>query len=337
LKAVVQAAYGGLGVYRLAEVDPPQPKPDEVLVQVRASSVHPDVWHTMSGLPRVLRLMGSGLRRPLQAIPGTDLAGVVVSVGAAVTRFKPGDAVFGETLRGMQWRNGGAWAELATAPEEGLALKPAQVSFEAAASVPTAGLIALMNLRVQGRLKAGQDVLINGAGGGVGTLALQLAKGLGARVTAVDRADKLELLTRLGADRVLDYQVQDFTQAPERYDLIFDIPGNHGFIACRRALKPSGVWVLVGHDNYGKGMHRWLGAIPRLMGLMLRGTIDTRLPKPSFALPDKRVEMELLRDFLETGKLQPSVDRVFGLKDADEAMGYLMGGDVRGKVVIKVA
>jgi NADPH:quinone reductase-like Zn-dependent oxidoreductase len=236
----------------------------------------------------------------------------------------------------MQWMNGGAWAEYATAPECGMAIKPAKVSFEAAAAVPTAGLIALMNLRQQGGLKAGHEVLINGAGGGVGTLALQLASGLGATVTAVDKGEKLEALLELGAAAVIDYEKEDFTEGSARYDLIFDIPGKHSFAQCRKALKPSGIWVIIVHDNYGKGMNKIAGLIPRMMGLMLRGLFDSNLPKSGFAMPDKVIEMELLREFLQSGKLTPRIDRSFKLDEAEEAMRYLESGQAKGRIVIKI-
>ena len=223
----------------MRDIDPPAVADDEVLVRVHAASVHPDVWHTVRGRPHVLRLMGNGVRRPRHRVPGIDMAGRVESVGRAVTRFQAGDEVFGETMRGIQWRNGGAFAEYVSVPEDVLARKPARLSFEQAAAVPTAGLILLANLRGDARLLPGQNVLVNGAGGGVGTVAVQLAKAHRARVTGVDAADKLELVRSLGADRVLDAR-EDFTRAGDRYDLIIDVPGNHPFPAIRRALTPKG-------------------------------------------------------------------------------------------------
>ena len=204
MRAIVQETYGALDALSLGEIPRPDPAEDEVLIRVRAASVHPDVWHVVAGRPAVLRLMGSGVRRPKDKVPGTDVAGVIESVGAAVTRFRPGDEVFAETIRGVQWRNGGAYAEYATAPEEGVALKPPDVSFEEAAAVPTAGLIALNNLP-QSRVLPGHRVLVNGAAGGVGAIAVQLAKAYGAHVTGVDHTRKLALVRSLGADRVIDY------------------------------------------------------------------------------------------------------------------------------------
>ena len=227
MKAIVQDTYGSPDVLELRDIDRPVVEDDEVLVRVRAASVHPDVWHVLTGLPYVLRVMGAGLRKPKNPVPGTDLAGVIESVGKNVTRFGPGDEVFGETLKGMQWINGGAYAEYATAPEDALALKPANVTFEQAAAVPTSALIALPSLRAGGEIQAGQRVLVNGAGGGVGAIAVQLAKAFGADVTGVDCTSKLDMVRSIGADQVIDYTQEDFTRRGERYDLIFDIPGNH--------------------------------------------------------------------------------------------------------------
>ena len=240
MKAIVQDAYGSPDVLKLQEIDKPVAEDDEVLVRVRAASVHPDVWHVLTGLPYVLRLMGAGLRKPRNPVPGTDVAGLVESVGRNVTRFRSGDEVFGETLKGMQWINGGAYAEYATAPESALALKPANVTFEQAAAVPTSALIALPSLRAGGEIQAGQKVLVNGAGGGVGSVAVQLAKAFGADVTGVDSASKLDMVRSIGADQVIDYTQEDFTRRGERYDLIFDIPGNYSLSDCRRALTPGG-------------------------------------------------------------------------------------------------
>jgi NADPH:quinone reductase-like Zn-dependent oxidoreductase len=239
MKAIVQDGYGSPHeVLHLRDVERPEPKDDEVLVRVHAASVHPDVWHMVWGRPYVLRLMGAGLSGPRSLIPGTDLAGRVESVGAAVTRFRPGDEVFGETVRGYQWHNGGAYAEYAAVHEESVALKPSNVSFEQAAAVPTSALIVLQNLRGPAKVRPGQRVLINGAAGGVGAFALQLAKAEGAEVTGVDSTDKLGLLRSIGADRVIDFTRHDFTIDAQRYDLILDIPGNHPFSEVRRALTP---------------------------------------------------------------------------------------------------
>jgi NADPH:quinone reductase-like Zn-dependent oxidoreductase len=333
MKAIVQDAYGSPDVLELRDIARPVAGDDEVLVRVRAASVHADVWHVLTGLPYVLRMMGSGLRRPGNPVPGTDLAGVVESVGRNVTRFQPGDEVFGETLRVSLWINGGAYAEYATAPEQGLALKPANVTFEQAAAVPTSALIALPALR---RIQAGQRVLVNGAGGGMGAIAVQLARAFGAEVTGVDTTSKLDLIRSIGADHVIDYTVDDFTRRAERYDLIFDIPGNHSLAECRRALTPGGSYVLIGHDNYGDGMRRWAGQLPRMVGLMARSAFVSELRAMRPPVRDKRESMELLRQLLESGKLTPHIDRTYPLSEAAEAIRYLQQGRAKGKVVITV-
>lgn len=286
MKAIVQTRYGDpRAVLSLAETPKPVPGPGQVLVRVRATSVHADVWHTVTGLPYVLRLMGSGVRRPGCPVPGTDLAGVVEAIGPGTSRFKPGDAVFGETIKGMQWINGGAFAEYACADEESLAIKPDALSFERAAAVPTSALIAWYNLKLEGRLRAGHRLLINGAAGGVGMPALQLAKAWGAHVTAVDSADKLDLLRSLGADAVIDYRHEDFTRGAERYDVVFDVASNLAFGDCKRILQPDGKYVIIGHDHYGTQGRRVLGSIPHVFGLMFRSILDKRLPRPRFEQP----------------------------------------------------
>lgn len=335
MRAIVQERYGPVDDLRLSEVERPEPAKDEVLVRVRAASVHPDVWHVVTGQPAVLRLMGSGVRHPTNRVPGTDVAGVVESVGQAVTRFRPGDEVFGETIRGVQWRNGGAFAEYATAPEVGVALKPSGVSFEEAAAVPTAGLIALNNLP-QRRVPPGSRVLVNGAAGGVGAFAMQLAKTYGAEVTGVDHPRKHALVRSLGADRFIDYTREDFTRSGERWDLVFDVPGNHSFREVRRALEPRGDYVLIGHDAFGATGHHWLGSVPRMLGLMARSAVTPGLGGGSFASPDKRRLMTTLAGFLETGQLRVVVDRVFPLAQAPEALRYLISGRSVGRIVIAV-
>src|SRR5690606_35838894 len=271
---------------------------DEVLVRVRAASVHPDVWHVVTGQPYVLRLMGSGLRRPRNPVPGTDMAGVVESTGARATRFRPGDEVFGETLRSMQWKNGGAYAEYVAVPEANLAPKPANVSFEQAATVATAGLIALMNM------PPGPygDVLVNGAAGGVGSIALQVAKARRGTVTGVEHPGKLDLVRALGADHLIDCTKEDFTRRGERYDLIVDVPGNHTFAEVRRVLRPTGTYVLIGHDHYGAAGRKVLGSLPRFGKLMAQSMVNRQLPKPTRSLPPKQDMMEELRGLLESGR-----------------------------------
>jgi NADPH:quinone reductase-like Zn-dependent oxidoreductase len=335
MRAILQSGYGSVDDLQPGEIARPEPADDEVLIKARAASVHPDVWHVVAGRPVVLRLMGSGIRRPHQRVPGTDAAGVVESVGRAVTRFKAGDEVFGETVRGVQWRNGGAFAEYVTAPEAGVTLKPPGVSFEEAAAVPTAGLIALNNLP-QRRVPPGSRVLINGAAGGVGAIAVQLAKAYGAEVTGVDHGSKLAFVRSLGADRVIDYTSQDFTRGGEKWDLVFDVPGNHPFRAIRRALESTGSYILIGHDAFGAAGHHWLGSIPRLLGLVARSAVTPQLRGGSLASPDKRRLMEELAELLETGKLRIDVARTFDLDEASQAMRYLMSGQPMGRVVVRI-
>ena len=338
MKAIVQENYGSpLDVLNLKDIDKPVLKDDEVRVRVRAASVHPDVWHVVRGLPYVLRTMGAGLLRPKNRVPGTDVAGRVEVVGKDVTRFQPGDEVFGETIKGYQWTNGGAYAEYVSVPQDALALKPANVTFEQAAAVPTSGLIALQILPNEGRLQPGQSVLVNGAGGGVGALAVQIAKAYGAEVAGVDNPEKLEMVRSLGADHVIDYTKEDFTQGDERYDLIFDIPGNHPFSDCRRVLTPEGRYVLIGHDRFGQGAGRWLGSVPRVLKLVALSPFVSQLPTPNFStfsMPGKKNQMAILQGLLEAGKLIPVVDRTYPLREVPEAIRYLAEGDAQGKVVI---
>lgn len=337
MRAVVQDRYGPPELLTVRDIDQPVAGAGEVLVRVHAASVHPDVWHVLTGQPYLLRLMGAGLRRPRNPVPGTDVAGRVAAVGSGVARFQPGDPVFGETMRGFQWRNGGAFAEYVAVPQEALAPMPASVSFEQAAAVPTAGLITLMNLPVGRRAPApGRRVLVNGAGGGVGGFAVQLAKARGAEVTGVDRPEKLALVRSLGADHVVDYTREDFTRAGQRYHLIVDIPGNHPFSACRRALTPDGTYVLIGHDRYGTVGHRWLGSVPRVLGLVARSPFTRQLPPVAFSTPDKQELMDTLRELLAQGTLTPVVDRTYPLEQVPDAIRYLASGAAQGKVVITI-
>jgi NADPH:quinone reductase-like Zn-dependent oxidoreductase len=337
MKAIVQEKYGSpYDVLDLKDIDKPVVKDDEVLVRVHAASVHPDVWHVVRGMPYVLRLMGAGLLRPKNSVPGTDVAGHVESVGKNVSHFQQGDEVFGETIKGYQWTNGGAYAEYVSVPEDLLALKPANITFEQAAAVPTSGLIALQNLPNEGRLHQGQRVLVNGAGGGVGTLAVQLAKAYGANVTGVDDSTKLEMVRSIGADQVIDYTKEDFTQSGERYDLIFDIPGNHPFSACRLVLAPNGKYVLIGHDRFGQGAGRWLGSIPRVLKLVALSPFMSQMPTPKFSMPDKKNQMVVLKQLMETGELTPVIDRTYSLGEVPEAIKHLEVGHAQGKVIITV-
>ncbi len=335
MKAIVQTRYGEpQDVLELREIDTPEVGDDEVLVRVRATSVHADVWHVVSGRPILVRLMGAGLFRPKDPVPGTDLAGVVESVGKNATRFKVGDAVFGESHMKMQWRNGGTFAECAAVPEGALKFKPENVSFEQAASVPTSGYIALINLAGSAEVQPGHRVLINGPGGGVRSTALQVAKARGATVTAVDRAEKLEMLRSLGADRVIDYRQEDFTQGDERYDLILDVASTLSLEDCKCVLKPTGIYVIIGHEHDGAAGGRLLGSLPHFFKLLLLAPFDRHLPALSFSVPGKTEIMTELKELLEAGRLTPVIDRAFPLSEVPEAMRYLQGEHARGKIVI---
>ena len=335
MKAIVQTRYGAPEeVLELRDIDMPVPGADQVRVRVHAASVHADVWHVVVGLPYVLRWMGSGIRAPKYPVPGTDLAGVVESVGTEVTRFKVGDAVFGESHSGMQWKNGGAFAEYACVGEDGLATKPETVSFEQAAAVPTAGYIALANMRGRAAVQAGQHMLINGAGGGVGSIALQVAKARGATVTAVDTAEKLDMLRRLGADRVVDYKQQDVTRLDARFHIIFDVASTLKLSDCKRIFEPEGVYVIIGHDHYGTAGRRVLGSIPQMFALMARAPFSPHLASADFSLPDKQEVMNELKTLLETGQLTPVIDRTFGLDEVHNAILRLKEGRGLGKIIL---
>ena len=334
MKAVVQVRYGPPDeVLQLREIDKPVPGDGEVLVRVRAASVHPDVWHMVTGRPYVLRLMGAGLLRPKIQVPGTDLSGVVEAVGKDVTQLQAGDEVFGESFRELQWKNGGTFAEYAAAPADTLALKPDGISFEQASAVPTSGIIALNNLRAS-RIQPGHRVLINGAGGGVGTIALQLAKASGAHVTGVDRTEKLEMLRCLGADNFIDYTREDFTRRGERYDLILDVASTLSLAACTGSLTPNGVYVLIGHDHFGRRGRRALGSLPAALKLLALSRFVDHLPSAGSPLPSKKESMAVLKDLLASGNLTPIVERTYPLSQVPEALRHLAEGNPRGRIVI---
>jgi NADPH:quinone reductase-like Zn-dependent oxidoreductase len=336
MKAILQSAYGEpADVLSLGETAKPTPAKGEVLVRVHAASVHADVWHAVKGWPYVLRLMGGGLRKPKNPIPGTDMAGVVEALGEGVTRFQVGDAVFGESIKGIQWANGGAYAEYVAVSQDVLARKPDNITFEQAASVPTPGLIAWNNLMCNRPWRAGQHVLINGAGGGVGAVALQLAKSHGAIVTAVEHTSKLAMVRALGADHVLDYTRDDPTQGDARYDFILDVASNLNLNDCARVFKPDGIYVLIGHDHYGASRASIFGSgIPAFLKLALRTAFNPHLLKPNMAAPDKQAGMALFADLMAKGQLTPIVDRVYPLAQAAEAIAYLQTGRALGRIVL---
>ena len=333
MKAIVQDRYGPPDVLQVREIDEPSVGDDQVLVRVRATSLHADVWHAMRGVPYVLRIMGSGLRKPKHLVPGTDLAGNVESVGRNVTRFQAGDEVFGPTLSANLWRNGSAYAEYAAVQEDRLQRKPANLTFEQAAAVLTSGPIAVQGIRDEGRVQPGQRVLINGAGGGVGTVAVQLAKAYGADVTAVDSTEKLDMLRSIGADNVADYTQEDFTRTGERYDLILDIAGTKPWSDVRRALTSEGTYVLIGHDQYGGSGHRWFGSLGRFFKLMVISPFVSHL-HPFRGTKDPGDRLVVLKELIEAGKITPVIDRTFPLSDVPAAIRYLEEGRAQGKVVI---
>jgi NADPH:quinone reductase-like Zn-dependent oxidoreductase len=336
MQAIAHTRYGPADVLKLVEVEKPSPRDDEVLIKVYAASVHPDVWHVVTGWPFALRLMGSGLARPKNPIPGTDVAGRIEAVGQKVTRFKVGDAVFGESVHGHQWANGGAYAEYVAVSQDHLALKPADITFEQAAAVPTSGMIALWNLGHGEMIKPGHKVLVNGAAGGVGAFAVQLAKAFGAQVTGVDSTNKLNLMRSIGADHVIDFTRDDFTRRDEHYDLIFDIPGNHRFAKCRRVLTERGKYILIGHDHFGGFGRRWLGSLPRFFGLTVMSLFINQLPRTHFEMPNKKDLMVILSELLDAGKITPVIDKTFPLRQASEALRYLQAGKAKGKIVITI-
>jgi len=335
MKAIVQDKYGQPeDVLHLRDIARPVPGDEDVLVRVRATSVHADVWHVVTGRPAMLRLMGAGISKPKHPVPGTDLAGQVEMVGKNVTRFKMGDEVFGESIRGTQWTNGGAFAEYATALQDALALKPPSVSFEQAAAVPTSALIAWDNLQRLRKSPPGQKVLINGAGGGVGSMAVQLAKACGAHVTGVDCPRKLPMVRTLGADHVIDYTTTDFTRSGERYDLILDVASTLSFSDCKRALTPQGIYVIIGHDNYGRAGSWALGTLPHFFKILARAPFDRQLQGMTSPSTSREEKLAAVQELLATGKITPVIDRTFPLHEVPAAMRYLQSGEACGKIII---
>ena len=319
MKALIQDTYGSSGVLHFADVELPVIGDDDVLLQVRAASLHRGDWHLMTGLPSLIRVFGFGLRRPKQRIRGMDVAGIVHSVGSRVTDLKPGDEVFG-ICRGSLAEYAGASAKL-------LVRKPTGVSFEQAAAVPTSAVSALQALRDAGRLTEGQRVLVIGAAGGVGIFAVQLAKELGGVVTGVCSGAKVELVTSLGADDVIDYTRGGL--GTERYDLILDLAGNRPLSLLRRSLTPTGTLVVVGGENGG----RILGGFQRSIAAMFL-SLFVRQRLTGLAAVQRREDLLMLADLLAAGSLTPVIHRVYPLGEAIDAVRMLEAGDVRGKLVI---
>jgi NADPH:quinone reductase-like Zn-dependent oxidoreductase len=318
MKAAIYSRYGPPDVVQITDVEKPVPKDNEVLIRVRAASVNPLDWHFVRGTPHILRL-GAGLRKPKITRLGVDVAGQVEAVGRNVTQFKPGDEVFGVCR--------GAFAEYACATEDKLALKPANSSFEDAAAVPVAAISALQGLRDKGRIRRGHEILVDGASGGVGTFAVQIAKSFGAEVTAVCSTRKVDTARSLGADHVIDYTRDDFTQSGQRYDLILGANAHHSIFDYRRALSRHGIYVMV-----GGGGAQILQAI--LLGPLLSLLGSKRLCFVSAKINQK--DLVFLKDLLETRKVVPIIDRRYPLSDAAEALRYLEEGHAQGKVVLAV-
>lgn len=323
MKAVMQRCYGPPEVLTLEQVPKPTPADDQVLVRVRAAAVNPLDWHSAAGWPYVMRL-SNGLGAPTDASTGIDFAGTVESVGKQVTRFKPGDEVFGG--------RGGAFAEYVVVREDrAIALKPSNITFEQAAAMPIAAVTALQALRDQGHVRAGQKVLINGASGGVGTYAVQIAKSLGAEVTGVCSTRNVELVRSLGADHVIDYKKEDFTTADQRYDVIIDNVGNHSPLDLRHVLEPSGTVVIVGAPKRDPWIGMFLGVIK---GIVLSWFVDEKFV--FFVAHLNQDDLTLLAHLAGEGKMTSVIDRSFTLDQVPAAIEYLAGWHARGKIVVRV-
>jgi NADPH:quinone reductase-like Zn-dependent oxidoreductase len=322
MRAIVRDTYGQADTLRLEEIDPPELEADGVLVRVRACSVNPVDWHTMLGWPYLVRTQG-GLRRPKRRQLGVDFAGTVEAVGTDVADFRSGDEVFGV--------RSGAFAEYVCA-KDAIALKPSNVTFEQAAAVPVAAVTALQGLRDKGQLEPGQRVLVNGASGGVGTFAVQIAKWLGAEVTGVCSTRNVELVRSLGAVHVVDYTREDFTRGGARYDLLLDVAGGRSWPELTRVLTPNATLVMAG----GPKVNRLIGVSARhLIRLRWASLIGSRRALVFLARPN-RADLELLAELLEAGTVRPVIDRQYELSEVPDALRYLGEGHARGKVVITV-
>ena len=323
MRAVIKRCYGVPHSVRLEAIPKPTPGPGQILIRVRATSVNPAEWYGATGQPRMIRLM-NGIGAPKDTRLGFDVAGTVEAVGPEVTLFKPGDEVFGGAR--------GAYSEYVIAREKGaIVMKPANLSFEEAAAIPIAAITALQGLRDHGRIAAGQKVLVNGASGGVGTYAVQIAKALGAEVTAVCSGRNAELVRSIGADHVIDYTKEDFTAGEARYDLILDNVGNHGFFALEKVMTPSGIIVVVGGSKEGS----LLGPIKRVAWSKVIAPF-VEPPLPFFIAQLNKADLELLAQFAREGKLKTVIDRRYPLDEVGEALAYLGAGHARGKVVVTV-
>jgi NADPH:quinone reductase-like Zn-dependent oxidoreductase len=320
MKAAVYAEYGPPDVVRIADIEKPVPRGDEVLLKVRAASVNPLDFHFLRGTPYLIRILG-GLRKPKETRLGVDIAGRVEAVGEGVTEFKPGDEVFGSCR--------GAFAEYACTGTRGLVTKPDNVTFEQAAAAPVAAFTALQGFRTRGRIEPGQKILINGAAGGVGTFAVQIARSFGAEVTGVCSTRNVEMVSSIGAQRVVDYTRENFTLGAHHYDLIFDCVGNHSLLACRRVLNRNGRYIAVG----GPSSPWMLGFLARAIAAPLLSRLVSQ--KMAFVgAKSSKEDLTMARELMASGQLTPVIDRRYPLSEVPEALRYLESGHARGKVVI---
>src|SRR6202165_128640 len=326
MKAIVQEAYGSPDVLKFRDIEKPAIGANDVLIRVRAAGVNPADWALVGGLPYVARPL-YGMGKPKNPVRGTDVAGEVEAVGASVTRFRPGDEVFG-------WSGhlGGAFAEYACVSEEALVPKPANLVFEQAAAVPMAGTVALLAVRDHGKVRAGQKVLVNGASGGIGTFAVQIAKSLGAEVTGVCSTGNVDLVRSIGADHVIDYTKVDFTRTGQRYDFILDNVANRSLSDLRRALTPKGMLV----PNGGGFDHRWVASGGRLIRAKLSFAFASQRVR-TFIASSKQKNLLALSELIAAGKVIPVIDRTYPLRETPQAIGYVGQGHARGKVVISVS
>jgi NADPH:quinone reductase-like Zn-dependent oxidoreductase len=326
MRAFVLRSYGSPDVLDLMDIDKPVPGDDEVLVRVRATSVNPYDWHSMRGEPFIARLMGLGLRYPKFSILGADMAGQVEAVGRDVTAFRPGDEVFAVLRQG-------GFAEYVCVQEGELAPKPKNLSFEQAAAVPLAANTALVGLRDEGRIQPGQRVLVNGASGGVGTFAVQIARALGAEVTGVCSTRNVRLVQSIGADKVVDYTTEDFTGTGQRYDLLLDIAGSRAVWACRRVLTPTGTYVVVGGPA-----GRWLQPVGHVFSaLAVSRFVSQRMVRADvYRCTENKQNLMTLSELIEDGKITPVVDRCYRFGETPAAVKYQEDGHAPGKVVITV-
>ena len=322
MQAIVQDTYGSASVLKARDIDKPGIGDHDVLIRVRAAGVNPADWAIVSGLPYIARPI-YGLRKPKNSVRGTDVAGTVEAVGSGVTRFKPGDEVFG-------WSNG-SYAEYTAAAEDSLALKPANLTFEQAAAVPMAGLVALQAIRDHGKVGPGQKVLINGASGGIGTFAVQIAKALGADVTGVCSTRNVEMVRSIGADLVIDYTKGDFTRSGQQYDFILDNVSNHSLTDLRRVLTPTGTLI----PNGGGFDNRWLASGGRIVRAAVLFQFGGQT-LGNFLVSSNHADLVVLAEMIEAGKVTPVMDRTYTLSETARAIDHVGKGHARGKVVIAV-